>query len=213
MSETTLDKRFFESTRGKIVLALRTTERTVNELAAELILTDNAVRAHLITLERDGLVEHGGTIKGFRKPQSIYRLTDEARHLFPKFYHSLFNRLLDSIKSRMSASALRAVLDEVGRGFAVGRTAKRSESLKRRVDKAVLALQDLGGAATAVVEDEKLMIKSNSCPLADAITEHPETCKIAESMIQEIVGEKVSEICDRRKTPRCRFLIETNGST
>ena len=39
-----------ESTRGKILDLLRTKEQTVNELAAALGLTDNAVRAHLLSL-------------------------------------------------------------------------------------------------------------------------------------------------------------------
>src|SRR5881398_826577 len=56
MRKTNLDKRFFESTRGRIVLLLRASEKTVNDLAAHLQLTDNAVRAHLLSLERDGLV-------------------------------------------------------------------------------------------------------------------------------------------------------------
>jgi len=37
-------ERLFKSTRGKILELLRTRDRTVNELAKELRLTDNAVR-------------------------------------------------------------------------------------------------------------------------------------------------------------------------
>lgn len=41
---TRFDQRFFETTRGRIVTLLRGTTKTVNELAEELELTDNAVR-------------------------------------------------------------------------------------------------------------------------------------------------------------------------
>lgn len=208
MVRTKLDSRFFESTRGRIVLALREASRTVNELAEALKLTDNAVRAHLITLERDGLVEAGGTVKGYRKPHFIYRLTDEARHVFPRFYDSLFNRLLESLKRRMSESAIATVLEEVGQSIATSIPARKEGALSKRVETAVTALQNLGGAATAVVEDEKLMIKSSGCPFADAVAEHPEVCKIAEALVQEMVGEKVQETCDRSEAPRCRFVIE-----
>jgi predicted ArsR family transcriptional regulator len=51
-----LDRTFFESTRGRIVALLRRTGLTVDELAQELGLTANGVRAHLATLERDGIV-------------------------------------------------------------------------------------------------------------------------------------------------------------
>ena len=50
------DERFFASTRGRVTTLLRQGDRTVEELAQALGLTDNAVRAHLVTLERDGLV-------------------------------------------------------------------------------------------------------------------------------------------------------------
>ncbi len=209
MVRTKLDSRFFESTRGKIVLALRESARTVNDLAAALGLTDNAVRAHLLTLERDGLVEPGGTIKGYRKPHSVFRLTAEARHVFPAFYDSLFNRLMDAVKRRMSDSSLASVLEEVGREMGAGNAADPARPLQDRVQNALNALQELGGTATAATEDGKVAIKGGGCPFADAVVEHPEVCKIAESLVQEIVGEPVSETCDRSSSaPKCRFVIE-----
>src|ERR1043166_5634962 len=59
-------ERLFKSTRGRILDLLRTRDRTVNELAEELRLTDNAVRAHLASLERDRLVVHSGARKSTR---------------------------------------------------------------------------------------------------------------------------------------------------
>ncbi len=53
---TSLDQKFLESTRGRIVALLRRSGRTVEELARALGLTDNGARAHLATLERDGIV-------------------------------------------------------------------------------------------------------------------------------------------------------------
>ena len=55
MRSTRWDRRFWGSTRGRIILLLRGGSSTVNELAAALGLTDNAVRTQLISLERDGL--------------------------------------------------------------------------------------------------------------------------------------------------------------
>ena len=73
MNTTGWRARLMESTRGKILDLLRSKERTVNELAAALGLTDNAVRAHLLSLERDGLVHQSGTQPGFRKPHATLR--------------------------------------------------------------------------------------------------------------------------------------------
>src|SRR6476469_2534883 len=118
MQRSNFDARFFASSRGRIVLLLRHSPKTVNELAAELGLTDNAVRAHLLSLERDKLVEAGGVVKGFRKPHNTYRLTDEARHLFPKPYDSLFNKLIEVMEGWYGTGELEEALRETGRRLA-----------------------------------------------------------------------------------------------
>jgi len=59
-------------------------KQTVNELAHELQLTDNAVRAHLVSLERDGMVRRAGTKRGVRRPHLTYAITEEADHVFSK---------------------------------------------------------------------------------------------------------------------------------
>lgn len=211
MPVSKLNSRFFESTRGKIVIALRTGGKTVNELAESLGLTDNAVRAHLITLERDGLVRSGGMVKGFRKPHFVYELTEEARHIFPKSYDSLFNRLLESLKRRMPAHSLHSILEEVGKSIGALRVGHEKGTRSQRVDDALAALRELGGEAVAVTDNDKLVIRSNGCPFADAVSEHPEVCKIAESLLQEIIGAPVREICDRSTVPRCRFAVGAAG--
>ena len=61
-------KRFFETTRGKLVALLRRRELTVDEMATALGVTDNAIRAQLAALERDKLVEQRGVRRGAGKP-------------------------------------------------------------------------------------------------------------------------------------------------
>ncbi len=82
------NQRFFATTRGQLILLLRRADQTVEELAQALQLTDNAVRAHLATLERDGLVEQQGMRRGGGKPAFVYTLTAEAERLFPKAYRT-----------------------------------------------------------------------------------------------------------------------------
>src|SRR5205809_1592971 len=118
MSRFGFDERFFESTRGKIVKLLWHSEKTVNDLAAELGLTDNAVRAHLLSLERDGMVESGGTVKGIRKPHFTFKLTHKGRRLFPRSYDSLLIRFLDALKSRLTPKAIGELLRDTGHRLA-----------------------------------------------------------------------------------------------
>jgi predicted ArsR family transcriptional regulator len=203
------DDRFFASTRGRIVLLLRESGKTVNELAAELKVTDNAVRAHLLSLERDQLVRSGGTIAGTRKPHAVYELTDSAREHFPRPYGSILKRFISVLKERIPGRAIRNDLRETGRQMAAD---VAIDPDKDKLESCVATLQELGGAARLVTDNGQTSIRSESCPFGDIVAQHPEICGLAESMIEEIAGEPVRETCDRSGTPKCRFLIGADAA-
>src|SRR5436190_11132645 len=206
--KTKLDKRFFGSTRGRIVTLLRGTTKTVNDLAGELELTDNAVRAHLLSLERDGLIKQSGLQRGTRKPHFAYELTTEAENLFPKAYDALLIQLISVLKGKLTPAVLEQVLREVGRSLAgdhIG-SGKRGD-LESRAGRALKALEAIGGSARLEKEGKQVFIRSGSCPIATAVAEHPEVCQLAEALLTEIIGTKIQEQCDREGAPRCRFEI------
>ena len=203
-----MDKRFFESTRGQIVTILSGTSCTVEELATKLELTDNAVRSHLATLERDGLVRQSGFRRGARKPHFTYSLTDEADRLFPKAYDALLNQLIAVLKKRLKPAQIEDVLREVGRTVAANSANGNNLSFDGRVQRALKVLEKIGGAAQVEQHENKVVIKSNGCPLAAAVVAHPEVCRLAETLVAEIVKAPVEEHCNRSARPRCRFEIE-----
>jgi predicted ArsR family transcriptional regulator len=214
MKVTKLGERFFDSTRGRIVTLLRGGTKTVNDLTQELGLTDNAVRAHLLSLERDGLVRQSGVQRGHRKPHFAYELTEEAENLFPKAYDALLNQLITVLKDRLSPKELDQMLREVGRSMAPPAAVSGGDgSLAQRVQKALHVLEALGGSATIEQEGKRFIIRSGSCPLAEAVATHPEVCKLAEELVARIVGTSVHEQCDREKSPRCRFEIEARRAS
>jgi len=208
MKRTKFDKRFFDSTRGRLVTLLRGSTKTVNELAEELELTDNAVRAHLLSLERDGLIKQSGIQRGTRKPHFAYQLTEEAEQLFPKAYDALLNQLIAVLKGRLTPLALEEVLREVGRRLAGAQVAdQKNGDMESRVGRSLAALEAIGGAARVEKDNDKLVICSGSCPLATAVSEHPEVCRLAETLLSAIIGVEVREHCDREGFPRCRFEV------
>lgn len=211
METTKFDKRFFESTRGRIVALLRASVRTVDELAAQLDLTDNAVRAHLLTLERDGLVRQSGLRRGPRKPHFTYALTSEADNLFPKAYDALLNQLIAVLKNRLEPHEIEEVLREVGRHVASNASSGQAGDLEERVQVALKVLAAIGGAAEAERHDDKVVIRSTGCPLAAAVSVHPEVCRLAEALVAEVVKAPVEEHCNRDGPPQCRFEIKRAG--
>ena len=202
-----LDERFFESTRGQIVTLLRTSACSVEDLAEELNLTDNAVRAHLATLERDGLVRQSGLRRGPRKPHFTYVLTDEADKLFPKAYDTLLNQLIAVLKNRLTPAEIESVLREVGRSVAAETSGRSDSTFESRVQNAVKVLEAIGGSAEVEKHADKIVIRGNGCPLAAAVSVHPEVCHLAETLVAEVVKAPVIEHCDREGRPQCRFEI------
>jgi predicted ArsR family transcriptional regulator len=201
-------RRILASTRGKILALLRNGGHTVNELAETLGLTDNAVRSHLTSLERDGLVQEVGTQPGIRKPHVLYGLTGEAGYLFPTAYGPLLRHVLGVIARRLSSQELRASLREVGRTAALEHLDQiTGKTVNQRIEVALNALKALGGEATVQEREGKRFILGNDCPLSAATAHHPEACLIVEALLSEIIGIPVKECCHHGEAPRCCFDI------
>ena len=208
MSQPDPSDRFLISTRGRIAALLRRGPRTVNELAADLDLTDNAVRAHLTTLERDGLVRPAGTRPGFRKPNLTYELTPAAAELFPKPYGAVLQQLLAVLGTRMPADEVEAALRDVGRRIAAQFAGEvRATQPRERVTQAVGVLGELGGLADIEESACGLVIRGFDCPLAAAVSGHPAGCRLAETLLSELTGAPVTEQCQRGTPPRCVFEV------
>ncbi len=93
-------QRQMQSTRREILTTLKKRGgMTTDELSDVLGITAMGVRRHLMTLERDGLVEYESVQRGVGRPSYVYSLTDLADELFPKNYYQFANELLDLVKS------------------------------------------------------------------------------------------------------------------
>jgi predicted ArsR family transcriptional regulator len=209
------DQKFFESTRGRMVTLLRRGGLTVDELARELGLTNNGVRAHLATLERDGLIRQRGSVRrrsGGGKPAYVYELTPEAESLFPKAYEPVLRQLLDVLSERLGSDGSEAVLRSVGRSLAEEHGVL-VDGVRPRLEAAVGVLNELGGLAELEERDGGFVILGYSCPLGAVTPDHPEACRMAETLLAELAGVPVHEHCDRGESPRCRFEVAHPPST
>jgi predicted ArsR family transcriptional regulator len=206
-----LDKRFFESTRGRVVALLRRKARTVDELAAELSLTDNAVRAHLATLERDGVVKQESVRRGpgSGKPAHVYALAPEVTRDLSRAYAPVLVALLALMQERLGQAELEAMLRETGRRLAGDRP--RLVSPVARANAAAELLNSLGGDVDVEDRGTKFLIRGHGCPLADATRAHPEVCQLVERLVAEVSGGRVRERCDRSGSPSCCFEISRSA--
>jgi DeoR family transcriptional regulator, suf operon transcriptional repressor len=219
MIPTVLDQRFHESTRGRIVALLRRAELTVEEMAESLELTDNAVRAHLVTLERDGLVRQEGVRRGGPgKPAYTYRIAPGAEQIFSRAYVPILAELLRVLAERLPPAELEDAMRQVGRRLAAHQQIPTGP-LRTRVEVACALLSELGGS-TEVVPDgdgdgaggDAFTIRGRGCPLTTAVHAHPGVCRAVETLIAEVTGAEVTEQCERGERANCCFEVVRRAS-
>jgi predicted ArsR family transcriptional regulator len=142
----------------------------------------------------------------------VYELTREAEDLFPKAYEPALRRLLDVLSERLGPEESEALLRSVGRRLAEEHSV-RSSDVRVRLESAVGVLNELGGLAELEERDGALVIRGYSCPLAGVTPEHPEVCRMAETLLTELAGVPVHERCNRGERPRCCFEVATSDGT
>ena len=198
-----------QNTRGRLIALLRRSPHTVEELAKALEITDNAVRAQLASLERDGIVRQDGLRRGTGKPSFSYALRAEFEPLLSRAYTPMLARLLRGMRERLPAQQVAELLNEVGQDWA-GELPRVSGDLRSKVVAASKLLNDLGGVTEVEQENRCLMIRGYSCPLALAVRENRGVCVAVQALLSRYIGESVVEHCDReRERVQCRFEVQS----
>lgn len=193
--------------RGRIIALLRRGSSTVEELAAALDVTDNAVRTHLQLLEREGVVRPTGTRQGpgAGKPAVTYGIAAEAESSLSSAYAPVLATLLQTLAERTSPAELDELLREVGRRM--GPDKPKGGSLEARVRAAAALLSSLGSEIDVERTPDGFVLRGHACPLAAVVRDEPHACHAVEEIVQAVVGSPVRECCDRASGARCRFEI------
>ncbi len=207
-----LSKQLLDSTRGRIVHALRPGALTAEDLAAKLSLTRSAIRAHLTAMERDGVVRRRGQRASPTRPAVLFELTPEVEQLLSGAYIPLLTQLVDVFVEALPPDQQEALLRQTGRRLAMELVGGRPPAGDRATRGAVASdlLNQRLGALTRVERNGHVVIRGAGCPLAALSGKHRGVCVAMESFVAEIVGEPVQECCDRTDRPQCCFRI---GST
>lgn len=198
----------FNPTRDRLIVLLRAGARTVDELAAQLGVTNNAVRAQIVGLERDGIVRAEALRRSGGKPSTAYGLTPEFEPALSRAYIPLLMQVLRELNARMPEAELRELMAAVGRRWAAALPRVGGDS-RARAEFAARLLSELGGAVEVEERDGEIAIRGVSCPLGALVRERPQICGALEALLGEVVGGPVRERCDRTtERPRCCFALE-----
>ena len=182
-------------TRARVVELVRDQPRSVATLAAELGLSEVAIRRHLAVLEEEDLVV-GETVRrpGPGRPGTIYRTTERAARLFPDRTAELANELLDFLTDRLGPEAVREFFrwrqERVKARYAnaLAGTGGRDDQVARLAD----LLSEDGFPSTVQADGGGLALTQGHCAIREIAEAHPEVCQVEAEMFEDLLGVGVS---------------------
>ena len=187
--------RFFDSTRGKIVEALRNRPAaSAFELAKEFGLSPNAIRQQLLILERDGLVVGKSVRRGKTKPTHEYSLTGLADRYFPQAYDRILNAVLREIRETQGDAAVARIFAGIGKR-AARRVGERVEGqpVDVRIAEIAASVKIAGVSADVERQGDMLVLHEHNCPYANVVSENPEACSVIHTMLGDVVAPNVKQ--------------------
>jgi predicted ArsR family transcriptional regulator len=203
-----LRQQLLDTSRGRIVTLLQRGALTVDDIASQLGLTANAVRAQITAMERDGVVHRVGQRPGTTRPFQVFQLTPEVEQLLSQAYVPLLTQLVQVFANALPTAQVDALMRDAGKGLATGFGWRPAGTMRARVDAASKLLNKELGAVTHVeAGNGGYVIRGAGCPLAALTGKHPAVCLAMESLVSEIIGAEVHECCDRTERPKCCFEI------
>ncbi|GAC1499632.1 MAG: HTH domain-containing protein [Vulcanimicrobiaceae bacterium] len=203
--------RFFQSTRGKIVAELRRRHAaSAVELAQNFGLSPNAIRQHLGTLEREGLVLERPVRRGPTKPTYEFSLTAQAEKLFPQQYDRMLGAVLREVRDQAGPEGVGKIFAGIGKR-AVSKANARVTSLtpEGKLSELTEILRENGVAADYTLIDGGFELHEHNCPYATVVRDHPEVCSVIHQVLDGVIGgEHVQTESLATGGAECRFELK-----
>jgi len=163
---------------------------TLDELAAHLGVTRNAVRQQVTALERDGLVAPIGLRPSGRRPSRTYGMTERGRETFPRRYDMLSLGMLRALRERLGEGAAETVLASMADDLAASMlpALEKLDAPARRA--AVIdTMNQLGYHARLAADGES--IEAINCIYHLVAKETRAVCRFDERLISLLLGTEV----------------------
>lgn len=205
-----------EMRRTILAIIKREGRRSIDQLAAELEVSYEAVRQQLSQLLGDGWVDKQAAPAAAAKrrpvgrPKSLYRLTAAGDHLFPKRYGGLSIALLDAVTARHGGEGLREILGDLAdRRVAEWLPEVEGLDLDARLEhvRGIYFDDDPHMSVERAPGGERRLVERN-CPFLDVASQRPALCSLTVAVLSRMLGRRVVR-AERLQDGdgRCSFLV------
>ena len=165
------------------------------QLAERLGLTAMAVRQHLYSLQREGLVSAEQRPVPIGRPAKFWRLTREADRLFPEAYAELSVALIDSVKDAFGDEGLERVLTSrcARQRMDYGKRIRPNDSLEKKLQELAKVRTEEGYMADIKTEGEgSYLLIENHCPICAAANACQGFCATELDLFRSVLGPGIS---------------------
>lgn len=182
---------------------------SIDELAAEMQISRNAVKQHLVGLEKQQLVAEAALNSTGGRPARSYKLTEQGRNRLPKQYGWFCQLLLAELKAELGEAALRQMLGRMGANLAQSLAPQFSGKSPQAKRLALVELmQTLGYRAELETDDGQTSLKAVNCVYHDLAQQIPELCEFDRVLIGTLLDSTIEQTaCMAQQDCACRFRI------
>lgn len=199
------------STRERILHLMKTAgPLSAKELTTELQITEMAVRRHLGTMERDGLIESKMVRQTAGRPTAVYGLTELAEGLFPKRYHSLTLDLLDELAEESGEIMVDRLFDRRKEKLSRRYMAEmQGKSLTEKV-RTLSEIQNDNGYMTELQETDggEYVLMEHNCPISQIANRYNHACDCELKLFESLLDADVERTeCLAQQGRKCVYVI------
>lgn len=200
------------STRDRILQMMKTSgPLSTKEITGQLGITEMAVRRHLGTMERDGLIESKMVRQTLGRPTTVYGLTELAEGLFPKKYHTLTLDLLDELEQEYGEETVNRLFDrrkdKLNRQYEADMQGK---DLLEKVQR-LAEIQNENGYMTEceTQEDGHFVLMEHNCPISQIANRYNHACECELKLFESLLDAKVERTeCLAQEGRKCVYVIK-----
>ncbi|RCX22988.1 helix-turn-helix transcriptional regulator [Fontibacillus phaseoli] len=200
------------STRNRILQMMKTSgPLSTKEITGQLGITEMAVRRHLGTMERDGLIESKMVRQTLGRPTAVYGLTELAEGMFPKKYHTLTLDLLGELEQECGEDTVNRLFD------------RRKEKLNRQYEadmqgldlpekvRRLAEIQNENGYMTECEQqgDDHFVLMEHNCPISQIANQYNHACDCELKLFESLLDAKVERTeCLAQEGRKCVYVIK-----
>jgi predicted ArsR family transcriptional regulator len=202
------------STRKQLLHLIKTQGNCgIGELSKSLGITEMAVRRHIGTLERDGMIRSTLVRQAMGRPLNRYSLTEQAADLFPKNYPQLTLDLLTELEEQSGGTDMIDRMFEGRRDKLAARYGAQMREIPLADRVAALAdIQNNGGYMTdwePSEDGETYKLHEYNCPIAQVANRYRQACRCEQQLFERLLGADVERTeCLADGGARCTYVIK-----